>query len=292
MQARRVRRRAGGTPRGARYADGAACIQPEERRSRPLAPASTPMAGRGEPMPDDPRSPVLPHPVVSHAEWMAARAAFLVKEKEFTRLRDELNRERRALPWVRVGKPYVFQGPQGQETLAQLFGARSQLLVYHFMFAPEWTEGCKHCSFWADHYDGPRIHLEHRDATLVVVSRAPYEKIAAFRQRMGWKFKWVSSWNSDFNRDFQVSFTPEQLESGTAVYNFRKIAGGSPEREGLTVFHRDAAGAIYRTYSCYARGIDLLNGTYNFLDLLPKGRDEEGLKAPQAWVQYHDRYAD
>jgi len=243
-------------------------------------------------MSDDSRSTIANHAVVAPAEWFSARSAFLAKEKEFTRQRDELSRRRRALPWVRVDKPYVFEGPGGQESLAQLFGPRSQLVVYHFMFAPDWAEGCKHCSFWADHFDGPRIHLEHRDATLVAVSRAPYEKIAAFRQRMGWNFKWVSSWDTDFNSDFGVSFTPEQLSGGSAVYNFRKLTGGPLEREGLSVFHKDAAGAIYRTYSCYGRGIDLLNGTYNFLDLLPKGRDEEGLKAPQAWVRHHDRYTD
>ncbi len=230
------------------------------------------------------------HPVVSREEWLAARTAFLAREKEFNRLRDELSRERRALPWVRVDKPYAFEGPGGRETLPQLFGDRSQLAVYHFMFDPAWTEGCKHCSFWADHYDGPSMHLGARDVSFVAVSRAPLAKIEAFRKRMGWRFKWVSSHGTEFNHDFHVTFTPEEMEKGKAIYNYRKNSGGPLEREGMSVFYRDEEGAVYHTYSTYARGIDLLNSTYNILDLVPKGRDEEGPKGPQAWVRYHDRY--
>jgi len=232
------------------------------------------------------------HPVVSREEWSGARKALLLQEKEFTRARDDLSRARRELPWVRVDTNYVFDGPGGKETLAQLFENRSQLLVYHFMFAPDWTEGCKHCSFWADHFDATRVHLNHRDATLVVVSRAPLSRIEPFRKRMGWGFKWLSSFENEFNRDYGVSFTPEEIQAGTAIYNFAVLKGGPPEREGISVFHKDETGAVYHTYSAHARGIDMLNGTYQLLDLLPKGRDEEGLEFSQEWVQYHDRYKD
>jgi len=221
------------------------------------------------------------HPVVSREEWLSARKAFLGKEKEFTRLRDELSRKRRDLPWERVEKNYVFDGPRGQETLADLFDGRSQLVVYHFMFSPDWDEGCPHCSFWADNFDGIDVHLEHRDLTLLAVSRAPLPKIDAFKKRMGWTFKWVSSLRSDFNHDYQASFTPEQLRSGTALYNFSRTDPGTTDREGASVFYKDASGAVFHTYSCYARGIDMLNGAYHFLDLVPKGRDEEGLDSPR-----------
>src|SRR5512136_313070 len=231
------------------------------------------------------------HPVVSREQWLAARTAFLAKEKEFTRLRDELNRQRRDLPWVKVEKPYLFDGPNGKEALADLFEGRSQLVVYHFMFSPEWDEGCKHCSFWADHYDPTRIHLNHRDVTLVVVSRAPLAKIKAFKKRMGWGFKWVSSLHNDFNFDFHVSFTPEDIKSGEAFYNYSKAGPGMTEREGSSVFYKDERGVVFHTYSCHARGIEMLNGTYHFLDLVPKGRDEDPGN-PQAWVQYHDKYKD
>ncbi len=230
------------------------------------------------------------HRVVSNEEWTTARTAFLAKEKEFSRLRDELNRQRRDLPWVKVEKPYVFDGPEGKVSLAELFENRSQLIVYHFMFDPEWDEGCKHCSFWADHFDGASIHLNHRDSTLVVISHALLPRIEAFKKRMGWKFKWVSAFHNEFNYDFHVSFTPEDLRKGTATYNYAPMRDEDSEREGLSVFYKDASGAIYHTYSTYARGIDLLNGTYNFLDLTPKGRDEDGPEGPQYWVEYHDRY--
>jgi predicted dithiol-disulfide oxidoreductase (DUF899 family) len=232
------------------------------------------------------------HPVVPHDAWVAARTALLAKEKELTRLRDELSRERRALPWERVGKEYVFEGPSGKETLADLFERRSQLVVYHFMFNPDAEEGCKHCSFWADNFNGIGVHLNHRDVSFVAVSRAPLVKIERFKRRMGWGFKWVSSAHNDFNYDYQVSFTPEQIQSGAAVYNYAPADIAFPDREGVSVFHRDARGAVYHTYSCYARGIDILNTAYNYLDLVPKGRDEDGLDFTQAWVQYHDRYQD
>ena len=230
------------------------------------------------------------HPVVPRKEWLAARAMLLEREKEFTRLRDALNRQRRELPWVKVGKSYVFDGPRGKETLADLFAKKSQLVVYHFMFSPAWDEGCRHCSFWADHYDGIGRHLPHRDATLVAISRAPLAKIEAFKKRMGWRFKWVSSFQSDFNYDYHVSFRPEEIRSGPVFYNYEKTKMNMEDREGVSVFYKDGSGAVFHTYSSYARGIDMLNGTYHFLDLLPKGRDEERLNFTQAWVRHHDKY--
>jgi len=230
------------------------------------------------------------HQVVTREQWLAARRALLAKEKEFTRLRDALSRQRRDLPWVKLEKPYAFDGPNGRESLAQLFGSRSQLVVYHFMFNPADDEGCKHCSFWADHYDGMGVHLNHRDVTFVVVSRAPLAKLQAFQRRMGWRFKWVSSAPSDFNYDYHVSFRPEALERETVFYNYSDDSHGMPEREGASVFYKDPQGTVFHTYSTYARGIDMLNGTYHFLDLTPKGRDEGD--APQSWVRHHDRYTD
>jgi predicted dithiol-disulfide oxidoreductase (DUF899 family) len=230
------------------------------------------------------------HPVVPRAQWLKARSALLKQEKAFAKLGDQLARRRRALPWVQVEKAYEFDGPGGPVTLAGLFGKRSQLIVYHFMFAPEWGAGCPHCSFWADHYDGPTLHLGQRDTAFAVISRAPIEKIEAFKKRMGWSFPWVSSGRSPFNYDFNASFTPEQNEHGTAFYNYRKGDAGSTDREGASVFAKDADGTIYHTYSTFARGIDALNGTYHLLELTPKGRDEEGLEGPQDWVRHHDRY--
>lgn len=230
------------------------------------------------------------HPIVSREEWLAARLALLEQEKEVTRSRDRLSEQRRSLPWVRVDTGYVFQGEGGPESLADLFDGRSQLIVYHFMFHPDWEEGCKSCSFWADSYDGMIVHLNHRDATLVTISRAPIEKLAAFRKRMGWRFKWVSSYGNQFNRDFHVSFTPEEMESGQTEYNFKAAAFPAPEAPGVSVFYKDAHGAIFHTYSCYGRGLDILNGTYNYLDLTPKGRDEDGLSYTMEWVRLKDRY--
>jgi predicted dithiol-disulfide oxidoreductase (DUF899 family) len=233
---------------------------------------------------------MVQHKVVSHDEWIEARKRFLAKEKEFTRLRDELSRERRELPWTRVDKQYAFDGPSGKETLADLFAGHHQLIVQHFMFDPSWDAACKSCSFWADGYNGFFPHLEQRDLAFVAISLAPLDKITAFKQRMGWTFKWVSSLGSDFNRDYQVTETPEEKAKGHAYYNYRvgKPFGG--ERPGISVFYRDDDGAIFHTYSCYARGLDMLNGAYHYLDLTPKGRDEQGLSYPMAWVRRHDEY--
>jgi predicted dithiol-disulfide oxidoreductase (DUF899 family) len=232
------------------------------------------------------------HRVVSREKWLTARKALLAKEKKFTKLRDELSRQRRNLPWVKVDKSYVFDGRKGKETLAELFEGRSQLIVYHFMFSPEWEAGCKHCSFWADNFNPIGVHLNHRDVTFVAVSRAPLGKIEAFKKRMGWSFKWVSSGESDFNYDYHVSFTPEAIRSGKVLYNYATSKMGMADREGVSVFYKDPSGAVFHTYSSYARGIDMLNTAYHFLDLVPKGRDEEPPQAPQAWVRYHDRYED
>lgn len=228
--------------------------------------------------------------VVSRKEWLAGRQQLLSREKEFTRLRDQLNAERRKLPWVRVEKPYVFDGPEGRETLAELFGGRSQLIVDHFMFGLGWKEGCPSCSFQADHFDGMSPHLNARDVTLVVISRAPLAQIEAFRKRMGWRFKWVSSYGSDFNYDFHVTATDEERATSRMHYNCREIEFSGEELPGTSVFYKDANGNVFHTYSAYARGGDLLIGAYNYLDLVPKGRDEEGLAFPMAWVRHHDRY--
>jgi predicted dithiol-disulfide oxidoreductase (DUF899 family) len=232
------------------------------------------------------------HPVVSHKAWLAARTELLKKEKAFTRQRDKLSRQRRKLPWEKVDKQYVFDTPDGKQTLADLFGKRSQLVVYHFMFPAEWEEGCKHCSFWADHFDAMGAHLNHRDVSFAAISRAPLSKLEAFKKRMGWHFKWVSSGGNDFNYDFQVSFRPQEIESGSVVYNYKKTRMDMTDREGASVFYKEPSGGVFHTYSTYARGIDMLNNTYQFLDLVPKGRDEDGLEFTQAWVQFHDSYSD
>jgi len=232
------------------------------------------------------------HRVVSREEWIAARLQHLVREKEFTRLRDQLGRERRDLPWVKVDKPYAFDGSNGPESLADLFEGHSQLIVQHFMFDPSWDEGCKSCSFWADNFDGIVGHLNHRDVAFVLVSRAPLATLEAYRKRMGWRLKWVSSLHTDFNRDYHVTFTPEELETGQAYYNYATGSFPVPEAPGLSVFYKDPDGAIYHTYSCYARGLDMLNGAYHLLDLVPKGRDEAGLPSTMDWLRHHDRYED
>jgi len=228
--------------------------------------------------------------VVSREEWIEARRAFLAKEKEFTRQRDELSRRRRELPWVKVEENYVFDGPKGKETLADLFDGRSQLIVYHFMFGPGWEEGCPSCSLLADHIDGALAHLNARDVTLVVVSRAPHNQIEAFKKRMGWRFKWVSSYGNDFNRDYHVSFTKDEMAKGKVYYNYEMQEFGAEEAPGASVFYKDATGEVFHTYSTYARGGDILLGAYNYLDLTPKGRDEDGLAFTMAWVRHHDRY--
>ena len=230
--------------------------------------------------------------VVSRDEWLAARKQHLSKEKEFTRLRDKLSAERRELPWVKVEKNYLFDGPGRKETLADLFGGRSQLIVYHFMFGPEWEQGCPSCSFLSDHIDGSVVHLAHRDVTFVVVSRAPLPKIEAFKKRMGWRFKWVSSYGSDFNFDYHVSFTKDEMTKGKVYFNYDMNEFPSDEGPGISVFCKDGSSDIFHTYSAYARGLDILVGAYNYLDLVPKGRDEAELPWTMAWVRHHDKYGD
>jgi predicted dithiol-disulfide oxidoreductase (DUF899 family) len=227
--------------------------------------------------------------VGTRVEWLTARRELLAKEKDLNRRRDELAEQRRALPWVPVDKEYRFEGPNGEAGLPDLFDGRSQLLVYHFMFGPDWEEGCPSCSFWADSFDGVAVHLAHRDVSLVVVSRAPYPKLAAYKSRMGWTFPWFSSSDSDFNFDFHVSFTPEQ-QAGGAEYNFVPVDQPGEELPGISAFARDESGAVFHTYSSYARGLDPFNGAYQLLDLAPKGRDEGDLAWPMAWLRRHDTY--
>jgi len=230
--------------------------------------------------------------IVSRDEWIAARRELLAKEKELTRLRDQLNARRRELPWVKVEKTYAFDGPNGQETLADLFAGRSQLAVRHFMFGPGWEEGCVGCSFMADHLDGAVVHLEHHDVSVVVVSRAPLPELQAFQRRMGWRFKWVSSYGSDFNYDFNVSFQPEQIAAGQALYNYRMTSQVGEEMPGMSVFYKADDGAIMHTYSAFARGSELQLGTYQVLDMTPKGRNEPPGGNLTNWVRLHDRYDD
>ena len=230
--------------------------------------------------------------VVSEAEWLPARLALLAKEKELTRARDAVSEERRKLPWVKVEKNYIFETVDGKKTLAELFAGRSQLIVYHFMFGPGWEQGCPSCSYLADHFGGSLVHLANRDVTLAVVSRAPIAQIEAFKQRMGWQFRWVSSFANDFNHDYNASFTKEEMANGKVDYNYEMAEFPAEEAPGASVFYKNDAGEIFHTYSTYARGLDILVGTYNFLDLAPKGRDEDGLAFSMAWVRHHDRYAE
>jgi predicted dithiol-disulfide oxidoreductase (DUF899 family) len=229
---------------------------------------------------------------VSREEWLVARRTHLAREKAFTKLRDELSAERRALPWVKVDKPYRFEGPKGGCALADLFGRRSQLIVYHFMFGPDWAEGCPSCSFWADNFNGIGVHLAHRDIALVAVSRAPLAKLTAYAQRMGWAFAWYSSLGSDFNFDYGVSFTEQQKASGALLYNYGTLPAGVLELPGISVFAKGDDGTVFHTYSCYARGLDMVNGAYHYMDLAPKGRDEDALQYSMQWVRRHDRYED
>jgi predicted dithiol-disulfide oxidoreductase (DUF899 family) len=231
-----------------------------------------------------------PHTVVSREEWIAARKAHLAHEKEYTKARERLGEERRALPWVKVDKDYVFDGHDGKLSLGDLFKGRPQLVVQHFMFAPDWNEACKSCSFWADGFERMIPHLAARDTTMVAVSRAQAEKLAAFKRRMGWTFDWLSSGGNDFNYDFAVSFTPEQIASGATLYNFGTTRFGGEEAPGISVFYRDEAGNIFHTYSCFARGLDMMNAAYHYLDLTPLGRHEEGLPYPMDWVRLRDQY--
>ena len=229
--------------------------------------------------------------VVTHEQWLEARLELLAAEKEFTRERDALTRRRMAMPWERVEKNYVFDTPEGNRTLAELFDGRSQLIVQHFMLGPGWEQGCKSCSFMADHTDGMTVHLNHRDVTMLAISRAPLAEIERFRRRMGWQFNWVSSHGSDFNRDFGVSFTPEQVAKGEVYYNYSSTwPHPHEELPGISVFCKDDAGTVFHTYSTYGRGVEVMMGTYNMLDLTPKGRDEDNLKFTMEWVRHHDRY--
>jgi predicted dithiol-disulfide oxidoreductase (DUF899 family) len=230
------------------------------------------------------------HSVVSRDQWTDARLELLAKEKEFLKLRDRLSRERRNLPWELVAKTYRFEADGGELTLSELFAGRSQLIVYHFMFAPEGEEGCRGCSFWADSFNGVAPHLGGRDVTLAAVSRAPPAKLKAFAVRMGWTFPWVSAEKSDFNFDFQASFRPEDLAKGPAVYNYAPYAESMSDKPGFSVFLKEEDGRIFHTYSTYARGLDPMNVAYQLLDLVPRGRDEAGLAHPMGWVRLHDRY--
>ena len=230
------------------------------------------------------------HKVVSNKEWTEARKAFLRKEKEFTRLRDQLSQQRQDLPWERVEKNYVFDGPNGKESLTDLFGSKSQLIVYHFMMGPGWPEGCPSCSLVAENIDGSLVHLADRDVTLLAVSRATLPEIEAFKRRMGWRFKWVSSNGNDFNLDYHVSFTKEQVAQGKMNYNYAETFFPREEGPGASVFYKDESGEIFHTYSAFARGLEPLIGTYSYLDLVPKGRDEDGFAFTMAWVRHHDKY--
>ncbi len=230
------------------------------------------------------------HKVVSPQEWLAARKALLAKEKEFTRLRDRLSAERRAMPWVRVEKDYVFHDTDGPVSLSALFGPCSQLIIYHFMFGPDWEEPCKSCSYISDSFNGTETHLKARDIAFTAVSRAPVDRLTAFAKRMGWTFRWVSSEGTDFNRDYHVSFTQAELDGGEVYYNYGPTGFPADEAPGISVFAKDETGAVFHTYSSYARGLDLLIGAYNYIDLVPKGRDEAELPWPMAWIRYHDSY--
>jgi predicted dithiol-disulfide oxidoreductase (DUF899 family) len=231
------------------------------------------------------------HAVVSEERWLAERKALLAREKALTQLSDQVARERRALPWVRLEKNYVFDTRDGPRSLADLFEGRRQLIVQHFMFGPGWEQGCPSCSYMADHTDGMRVHLANRDVTLLAVSRAPLADIARFRQRMGWQFNWVSSNASDFNHDFGVSFTPEQQATGAVPYNYAMQSFPAEEAPGISVFYKDDAGTLFHSYSTYGRGVEVMMGTYRMLDLVPAGRDEHNPARTMDWVRHHDRYA-
>jgi len=233
---------------------------------------------------------IADHPTATREDWLAARLELLQAEKELSRLSDQVARKRRALPWLRVDKQYVFDTQDGPRSLAELFDGRRQLLVQHFMLGPGWPQGCPSCSFMADHNDGMNPHLAHRDVTLLAVSRAPLAEIQCFRERMGWQFPWASSHGSDFNYDFRVSFTPEDKASGQPVYNFDTQSFQGEEAPGISVFYKDDAGDIFRTYSTYGRGVEVMMGTYALLDLVPKGRDEREVPYKMEWVRHHDRY--
>jgi predicted dithiol-disulfide oxidoreductase (DUF899 family) len=231
------------------------------------------------------------HTIVSESEWVGARRKLLAREKELTHLQEQVAEERRTLPWVKVEKNYVFDTPQGRKTLSDLFDGRSQLIVYHFMFGPDWQEGCVGCSFLSDHVDGALAHLNHHDVTYVAVSRAPLEKLLAYRKRMGWKFPWVSSAGGDFNYDYHVSFTKDEIARGEATYNFEKTKVTIEDLHGTSVFIKDRDGTIYHTYSAYGRGDERSLGTYAWLDITPHGRNEGEGGNLTSWVKRHDEYA-
>ena len=231
-----------------------------------------------------------PHPVAGRDDWLAQRMRLLAREKELTRLRDELARERRALPWVRLDKAYAFDTPDGRRTLGELFAGRRQLMVQHFMLAPGWEQGCKSCSFMADHLAGAQVHLAQRDLAVVLVSRAPLAEIERFRRRMGWDVAWASSHGSDFNLDFHVSFPAETRVGGEVDYNYGRVAFPQDEAPGISFFCKDAAGDVFHTYSTYGRGVEVMMGTYHLLDLAPQGRGEDGDANGMQWVRHHDRY--
>lgn len=228
--------------------------------------------------------------IASRDDWLKARLDLLEQEKAFTRQRDALSRKRRELPMVPVDKAYVFKGPEGKETLADLFGDCSQLIVQHFMYGKDWDEGCPSCSFWADGFDGTTIHMKHRDAAFAAISNAPLDEIEAYKKRMGWQFKWVSSYSTDFNQDYHVTFTKEEREAGPVYYNYKKTTFPADEAPGVSVFYRNDEGQAFHTYSCYARGLDMLNVAYQYIDLLPKGRDEDDLPFSMGWLKRHDQY--
>ncbi len=228
--------------------------------------------------------------IVSRDEWFNARLDHLDKEKAFTKARDALSAARRELPWVKVDQSYNFDGPNGKQSLADLFAGRSQLIVYHFMYGPDWEEGCPSCSFWADNYNGTIAHLNHRDINMVAISNAPLANLDAYKKRMGWDFTWVSSLGTTFNRDYGVTFTPEEIDAGEAFYNYHKGKTNLQEAPGISVYYRDENNDVYHTYSCYSRGLDMLNGAYHLMDLTPKGRDEDDLPFTMAWVRRHDTY--
>ncbi len=233
------------------------------------------------------RTPII----VNHEEWLAARRALLRNEKAFTKQREALTAERGEMPWERVEKEYVFDGPDGRVTLAELFDGRNQLVIYHFMFGPGWGEGCVGCSFLCDGIDGTLPHLHAHDVSLVAVARAPLAEFAPFKKRMGWKFPWVSAQGSDFNYDYHVSFTPEEMASGRGIYNFEEGPAEIDELSGSSVFVRNAQGEIFHTYSAYARGNEKLLAAYHFLELTPAGRNEHGPRGNLSdWVRHHDRY--
>jgi predicted dithiol-disulfide oxidoreductase (DUF899 family) len=233
---------------------------------------------------------IVNHPIVSRDHWIEERKKLLAREKELTRLSDEIARERRALPWVRIDKHYAFDTPDGRRMLAELFEGRSQLVVQHFMLGPGWEAGCPSCSFMADHIEGMNVHLAQRDLTFLVISHAPLAEIERFRRRMGWQFKWVSSHDSDFNYDFGVSFTPEEVAKGEVHYNFGAWRFPHDELPGISAFYKNDAGDVFHTYSTYGRGVEVMMGTYRILDIAPKGRDEDHLSFPMEWVRHHDRY--